>query len=37
MLVAIVESEQSNEIHVDSIGLDGEDRKHLLMNNLMGE
>ncbi|XP_013181939.1 PREDICTED: putative vitellogenin receptor isoform X2 [Papilio xuthus] len=36
MLVATVESEQNNEIHVDSIGLDGEDRKHLLMNNLMG-
>ncbi|XP_068625224.1 vitellogenin receptor Yl [Battus philenor] len=36
MLVAIVESEQNNEIHVDSIGLDGEDRKHMILNNLMG-
>ncbi|CAK1590912.1 unnamed protein product [Parnassius mnemosyne] len=36
MLIAFVESEQSSEIHVDSIGLDGEDREPLLLNNLMG-
>ncbi|KAG6453900.1 hypothetical protein O3G_MSEX008367 [Manduca sexta] len=36
MLVAVVESEEDNAIHVDSIGLDGEGRQHLIMNNLKG-
>ncbi|CAH2057043.1 unnamed protein product, partial [Iphiclides podalirius] len=36
MLVALVENEMGDEIHVDSFGLDGENRKHVLLNNLMG-
>nr|AOX13593.1 vitellogenin receptor [Spodoptera exigua] len=36
MLVAVVESEMHNTIHVDSIGLDGSQRRHVIMNNLKG-
>ncbi|KAF9813271.1 hypothetical protein SFRURICE_017003 [Spodoptera frugiperda] len=36
MLVAVVESEMHNTIHIDSIGLDGNQRRHVLMNNLKG-
>ncbi|XP_075985090.1 putative vitellogenin receptor yl [Anticarsia gemmatalis] len=36
MMVAVVESEQHNIIHIDSMGLDGEDRKHIILNNLKG-
>nr|AYA29178.2 vitellogenin receptor [Samia ricini] len=36
MLVAIVESDDNNNVHVDSIGLDGEGREHIIMNNLKG-
>nr|WRY74151.1 vitellogenin receptor 3 [Athetis dissimilis] len=36
MMVAVVESEMHNSIHIDSIGLDGQGRKHVVMNNLKG-
>ncbi|XP_072948364.1 vitellogenin receptor Yl [Epargyreus clarus] len=36
MLVALEERELNNEIHIDSIGLDGGNRRHLLMTNLRG-
>ncbi|XP_048001083.1 putative vitellogenin receptor [Leguminivora glycinivorella] len=38
LLVAVVESEQNNELHIDSIGLDGDEREHqhVLLNNLKG-
>ncbi|KAI8432542.1 hypothetical protein MSG28_013539 [Choristoneura fumiferana] len=36
LLVAVVESEENNEIHIDSIGLHGADRQHLILNNLKG-
>ncbi|XP_063388118.1 low-density lipoprotein receptor-related protein 1-like [Cydia fagiglandana] len=38
LLVAVVESEQNNEMHIDSIGLDGDEREHqhVILNNLKG-
>ncbi|PZC70778.1 hypothetical protein B5X24_HaOG214931 [Helicoverpa armigera] len=36
MMVAVVESDMHNVIHIDSIGLDGQDRRHVIMNNLRG-
>lgn len=36
MLVALVEGGEQNRIHIDSIGLNGEERKHIIMNNLKG-
>ncbi|CAK1543493.1 unnamed protein product [Leptosia nina] len=36
LVIAVAESELNNEIHIDSIGLDGNDRKHVLTNNLLG-
>ncbi|XP_049879788.1 putative vitellogenin receptor [Pectinophora gossypiella] len=36
VLVAVLESEQNNDVHVDIFGLDGSDRKHILLNNLKG-
>ncbi|XP_045762234.1 putative vitellogenin receptor isoform X2 [Maniola jurtina] len=36
MLVAVLESEENNRIHIDSMGLDGSNREHLLMNNIVG-
>ncbi|VVC91340.1 unnamed protein product [Leptidea sinapis] len=36
LLVAVSERDYNNEIHIDSIGLDGSDKRHLLMNNILG-
>ncbi|CAH0717661.1 unnamed protein product, partial [Brenthis ino] len=36
MLIAVLEPENNNEIHIDSIGLDGKDRNHQLMSNILG-
>ncbi|XP_046973536.1 putative vitellogenin receptor [Vanessa cardui] len=36
LLVAVLESDENNEIHIDSITLDGEDRQHVLLNNIIG-
>ncbi|CAH2245217.1 jg24981 [Pararge aegeria aegeria] len=36
MLVAVLESEENNRIHIDSMGLDGTNRVHLLLNNVIG-
>lgn len=36
MLVAVVENELHNNIHIDSLGLDGVERRHVIMNNLKG-
>nr|AXY55007.1 vitellogenin receptor [Maruca vitrata] len=36
MLVAVMKREQDNVIHIVSIGLDGEDRKTIIMNDLQG-
>ncbi|CAG4939042.1 unnamed protein product [Colias eurytheme] len=36
LLVALVESESNNEIYIDSMGLDGQDKMHILTNNILG-
>ncbi|CAB3229414.1 unnamed protein product [Arctia plantaginis] len=36
MMVAVVETDQHNNIHIDSIGLDGHERRHVISNNLKG-
>ncbi|XP_069355921.1 vitellogenin receptor Yl-like [Maniola hyperantus] len=36
MLVAVLESEENNRVHIDSMGLDGSNREHLLVNNVVG-
>ncbi|KAJ0171351.1 hypothetical protein K1T71_012901 [Dendrolimus kikuchii] len=36
MLVAVVESQENDIIHIENIGLDGEGRHHILMNKLKG-
>ncbi|XP_052744122.1 putative vitellogenin receptor isoform X2 [Bicyclus anynana] len=36
MLVAVLESEEHNKVHIDTMGLDGTKREHLLLNNVIG-
>ncbi|XP_026728447.1 vitellogenin receptor-like [Trichoplusia ni] len=36
LMVAVVESDFNHNVHIDSIGLDGEGRRHVVMNNLKG-
>lgn len=37
MMIALVEADHHNVIHIDSMGLDGEMRRHVISNSLKGQ
>lgn len=36
-MIALVEADHHNVIHIDSMGLDGEMRRHVISNSLKGQ